>query len=364
MNATFANLQKYFKFPFAATSNVGTDMVDISDTVTGDGTISMEKGFTNKYSIAETPVNYKKITRQVINKLFQWVTANLYIISRLGVLQWDTQVANDGGYDINATVWKDNIQYRNTVANNTADPITANSGWIPTHYNFTRSTTVASTATVNLNGDVVKITGTTNITGFTRSYDISLVHVIFTGALTLINSAELILPGGVNKATTAGDSCMFIYVDGSWKCINYYGVNGDDTIVEKDLTPKLGGDLDCNYKTITKSAIRGIATATPIAGATHTFDYAQGDYQKVICSEGGALTLAFSNMPDDKVSAFIFDLVNGGSCTTITHPTGMKFAYKTSPSYTVSGTDRLLVTKDTDNTLTLNVIAQDIGVPV
>ena len=131
-----------------------------------------------------------------------------------------------------------------------------------------------------------------------------------------------------------------------------------ETITENNTTPKLGGELDCNSKTINGASVREIASATPLTGTTHTFNYANGDLQKITAPAGGTLTLAFSNMPTGKVCAFIFDIVNGGNCT-ITHPIGMKFAKGTAPDYTVSGTDRILVTKNSADEYALTVVAED-----
>ena len=131
--------------------------------------------------------------------------------------------------------------------------------------------------------------------------------------------------------------------------------------LEDDVSPKLGGALDANGKTINKSSVRGIAGASPANGTTHIFDYANGDMQQVTCPAAGTLAFAFSNMPDTQVSAFVVDLVNAGNCTII-HPPEMKFAYGAAPTYTIAGTDRVVITKDSSNILTLTIIAQDIKV--
>jgi hypothetical protein len=128
--------------------------------------------------------------------------------------------------------------------------------------------------------------------------------------------------------------------------------------IVEDITPQLGGDLDFNGKTMNKSAVRGITDAS-LASGTHTFNYLSGDMQELTAT--GNITIAFSDMPAGDVAAFIIDAKNWGAYT-ITHPVGMLFAGGTAPSYTASGTDRLLVTKDKDNVYTLTVIAFDIRV--
>ncbi|DAB40287.1 MAG TPA: hypothetical protein CFH81_08820 [Sulfurovum sp. UBA12169] len=128
------------------------------------------------------------------------------------------------------------------------------------------------------------------------------------------------------------------------------------TVLELDLAPKLGGALDCNLKTINKSAVRQIIDASVSAG-THTFDYANGDMQQLTVT--GNMAIAFSGFPAGQVSAFIIDAVNWGSYT-VTHPVGMLFGNGEAPIYTSAGTDRLLVTCDKDGIFTLSVTEQNI----
>lgn len=69
---------------------------------------------------------------------------------------------------------------------------------------------IASAATVNLTnatGNLVHITGTTTISAFTLTPGAER-SVIFDGALTLTNSAGLLLPGGANIITAAGDRAL------------------------------------------------------------------------------------------------------------------------------------------------------------
>ena len=83
---------------------------------------------------------------------------------------------------------------------------------------------IPSAATVDLEnatGDLIDISGTTTITtlvlfgGHERT-------VRFTGALTLTHSSTLVLPGGVNITTVAGDFAVFRgYTDGKVRCTNY-----------------------------------------------------------------------------------------------------------------------------------------------
>jgi hypothetical protein len=106
--------------------------------------------------------------------------------------------------------------------------------------------TKASAATCDI-GSVteyrVKVTGTTTITSFGSVVN-SRKLVRFTAALTLTHHAtSLILPGGANITTAAGDVAEFASNgSGNWRCTNYEKANGkaivstDTTTIEADIT--------------------------------------------------------------------------------------------------------------------------------
>ena len=89
---------------------------------------------------------------------------------------------------------------------------------------------IASGATCDLgaaDGLCVQIIGTTTITSFgTGGHALRLVR--FTGALTLTHDAtSLILPGGANIVTGAGDCAVFVSDgSGNWRCRSYARADG------------------------------------------------------------------------------------------------------------------------------------------
>jgi hypothetical protein len=90
----------------------------------------------------------------------------------------------------------------------------------------TTSTDIASASTVNLanaTGVVVNITGTTTITSLGTVASGALRTLIFGGILTLThNATSLILPGGANITTAAGDVAHFRSKgSGNWVCVSY-----------------------------------------------------------------------------------------------------------------------------------------------
>ena len=85
------------------------------------------------------------------------------------------------------------------------------------------STTLASASTCDLGSSattVVRVTGTTTITSFGTTPN-CLRIVIFVGVLTLThNATSLILDGGANLTTTAGESFIFLSdASGHWRAI-------------------------------------------------------------------------------------------------------------------------------------------------
>lgn len=88
---------------------------------------------------------------------------------------------------------------------------------------------IASASTVDLTnatGNFVHITGTTSIATINLVQGASR-RVVFDGILTLTNGANLILPGGANITTAAGDSVIFVGDASSVvRCVSYVRADG------------------------------------------------------------------------------------------------------------------------------------------
>lgn len=95
--------------------------------------------------------------------------------------------------------------------------------------NEAQGSDIPSATTINLDaatGNLVDVTGTTTITAITLSQGREAV-VRFTGVLTLTNGASLVLPGGANITTAAGDFAVFRgYAAGVVRCVSYSRVSG------------------------------------------------------------------------------------------------------------------------------------------
>jgi len=88
-------------------------------------------------------------------------------------------------------------------------------------------TPIASAATTNLGAAAsqkLNVTGNTNITSFGASATVGAFYYLrFDGSLTLTyNMTSMILPGGVNIATTPGDTAVATYLgSGNWQVTSY-----------------------------------------------------------------------------------------------------------------------------------------------
>jgi hypothetical protein len=101
---------------------------------------------------------------------------------------------------------------------------------------------IASASSVDIGaatGNYVKITGTTPITAFASATAGRWRWVEFTGALTLThNATSLILPGGANITTAAGDTALFVSEgSGNWRCLAYQKSNGAPVLLADGSVP-------------------------------------------------------------------------------------------------------------------------------
>ncbi|PBB96441.1 hypothetical protein [Mesorhizobium sp. WSM3862] len=159
---------------------------------------------------------------------------------------------------------------------------------------------MASAATVNLSnstGTLVNITGTVTITALGTVAAGAERDLVFAGALTLThNATSLILPGGANITTAAGDVArMRSLGGGNWRCLSYQRANGaaiaiapNTTIVTPTLTlkqsaaptPTAEGDIqwdtDENVLVIGDGAAQQIFAPLPASVAAGDVFYATG----------------------------------------------------------------------------------------
>lgn len=108
-------------------------------------------------------------------------------------------------------------------------------GTLVTALNHAPAVTLASTTTTNIGAaaaNAITITGTTTIAAFDTIADGAVRVLTFAAALTLThNATSLILPGGANITTAAGDVAIFLSLGaGNWRCIAYQRASGKAVI--------------------------------------------------------------------------------------------------------------------------------------
>jgi len=100
----------------------------------------------------------------------------------------------------------------------------------------------ATALPVLTDGNYFDVTGTTTITSINTIGAGTVIRLHFDGILTLTHHAtDLILPGGLNITTAAGDEAEFVeYAAGDWRCTNYQSVGS--VYSEGTFTPTLQDD--------------------------------------------------------------------------------------------------------------------------
>lgn len=131
----------------------------------------------------------------------------------------------------------------------------------------TQGANIASATTTNLalaTGVAVTITGTTTITAFGTVDAGARRYLTFAGALVLThNAASLILPGGANITTAAGDTAELLSLgSGNWRVVRFtrttgkavveeVTLNGVETMTNKTLTSPVLNTPTINSPTFT-----------------------------------------------------------------------------------------------------------------
>jgi hypothetical protein len=104
---------------------------------------------------------------------------------------------------------------------------------------WSKGADVASAAALPVltDGNYFDVTGTTAITSINTTKIGNIIKLHFDGVLTLTHHAtDLVLPGGANITTAAGDEAEFIeYATGDYRCVNYSKADGNPVIISSGL---------------------------------------------------------------------------------------------------------------------------------
>jgi hypothetical protein len=193
-------------------------------------------------------------------------------------------------------------EYDATPANNTDIDTTINidEGMVPSAVNNAiraqlshtakhfAADTIASATTCDLGSKAahaLEITGTTTITGFGTIKAGTVKFLNFAGALVLThNASSLILPGGANITTAAGDTAVVRSLgSGNWRCLAFQRAAGAFLPVSAAPTPTLEGalwwDSDDDLikagdgaSTVTFTRVVILTAVATTSGTSHSFN--------------------------------------------------------------------------------------------
>jgi hypothetical protein len=127
-------------------------------------------------------------------------------------------------------------------------------GTLTSPINYAPTDTIASATTTDIgasDSNYISITGTTTITGLGTIAAGALRYVTFAGALTFThNATSLILPGGANITTAAGDSAVLVSLgSGNWKCVGFIKANGKAVVESNPSAPPKVIQVACSDTT-------------------------------------------------------------------------------------------------------------------
>lgn len=176
--------------------------------------------------------------------------------------------------------------------------------------NEAKGTDIASAATVNIGAataNYINITGTTTITAFDTIQAGTRRLVRFTGSLLLTNNANIIIPGGSNYTTAAGDVFEFVSEGGGvWRVSDYALASGYSLVTSisgpiqgtrKNLKSTAPSPITTTGNTNSSTSITNVASVTGmIANGTYiTGSGIPANTYITAISGAGPYTLTISN---------------------------------------------------------------------
>ena len=175
---------------------------------------------------------------------------------------------------------------------------------------WSKGSDVASATALPLltDGNYFDVTGTATVTSFNATGGPGTqIKLHFDAACTLTHNSDLILPGGANIVTAAGDEADFIeFSAGDYRCTSYTKATGLPVIYDADTLKADTADV------LTAGFACTVHDAGTKASGTYTPDEANGNMQKAV--NGGSHTLA---VPANDCT-MVIQYTNNASAGTIT----------------------------------------------
>ena len=186
---------------------------------------------------------------------------------------------------------KDSVPFLNTL-----NTYTAQQRWA-------KGVDVASATALDIgtDGNYFDVTGTTTITSITDMGGAGAVVILqFDDILTFTHHAtDLILPGGANIITAAGDHAIIVnYASGDWRCVGYFKASGEATILQ-DISGKQNILAEGAFVDGDKTKLDGLNNNEPLA--TWTARSAAEANQWLSVTYGNGLFVAVANSGTNRV---------------------------------------------------------------
>jgi hypothetical protein len=199
----------------------------------------------------------------------------------------------------------------------------------------------ANALTLGDDGNYFDITGTTAITSIGTKGVGTVIKLHFDGALTLTHHAtDLILPGGANITTAAGDEAELAeYASGDWRCTSY-------SRASPDATTSTAGYMSAADKT----KLDGVATGADVTPAgAGAFGGALLHIQDQKTAGTAAGTFTSGAWRTRVLNTSLTNEISGASLSSnqITLPSGTYYAVILCPAYSV-GTHKAKLVNITD----------------
>lgn len=171
----------------------------------------------------------------------------------------------------------------------------------------------ATALPLGTDGNYFDVTGTTAITSIATAGIGTTIGLHFDGALTFTHHAtDLILPGGANITTAAGDEATLVeYASGDWRCLSYTKASGE-TVLGAAVLKDTSGNLTVGHTT----DLEAVSTIT--AASTYTPDITLEALKRA--SVTGSFTLARPTEADAGVCKVEMTIdVTGGYTMTLSN---------------------------------------------
>ena len=209
---------------------------------------------------------------------------------------------------------------------------------------LTKGSDVASATDllVGIDGNIFDVTGTTTIATIATKGVGTVIKLHFDAVLTLTHHAtNLILPGGANITTAAGDEAEFYeYASADWRCTKYTKASGAPVVTVAVTSGGTGGTTASDARTnlgLGTAAVADTGVADGNVPAMDATGYPAADGSQIAnVTAASADSVAWANITGAKIA--FYDFTETGDITISTAvPTGTLWSSSQSVTIPTSG---------------------------